>query len=37
MMHSVDLITHNDEFDVPLTYADCYFLKALLCYQKRYV
>ena len=30
LMHSVGSIPHNQEIDVPLTYADYYFLEALL-------
>jgi len=29
-MHSVGSIPHNQEIDVPLNYADYYFLEALL-------
>lgn len=37
LMHSVGSIPHNSEVDVPLTYADYYFLEALLRYQKWYL
>ena len=29
LMHSVGSIPHNNEIDVPLNYADYYFLEAL--------
>ena len=35
--HSVGSIPHNGEIDVPLTYADYYFLEALLRYKKWYL
>jgi uncharacterized protein YyaL (SSP411 family) len=34
LMHSVGHLPGNSEIDVPLTYADYYFLEALLRYQK---
>ncbi|HNR43240.1 MAG TPA: glycoside hydrolase family 88 protein [Bacteroidales bacterium] len=34
LMHSVGSIPHNSEIDVPLTYADYYFIEALLRYRK---
>lgn len=34
LMHSVGSIPHNNEIDVPLNYADYYFLEALLKYKK---
>ncbi|MBO9595751.1 MAG: glycoside hydrolase family 88 protein [Niabella sp.] len=34
LMHSVGSIPHNNEIDVPLVYADYYFLEALLRYRK---
>ena len=37
LMHSVGSIPHNGEVDVPLTYADYYFLEALLRYKKWYL
>ncbi|MGQ7947287.1 glycoside hydrolase family 88 protein [Flavobacterium sp. WC2509] len=37
LMHSVGSIPHNSEIDVPLTYADYYFLEALLRYKKWYL
>lgn len=37
LMHSVGSIPHNGEIDVPLTYADYYFLEALLRYKKWYL
>jgi unsaturated chondroitin disaccharide hydrolase len=37
LMHSVGSIPHKSEIDVPLTYADYYFLEALLRYQKWYL
>ncbi|MNT25773.1 Unsaturated glucuronyl hydrolase [compost metagenome] len=37
LMHSVGSIPHGGEIDVPLTYADYYFLEALLRYQKWYL
>lgn len=37
LKHSVGSIPHNSEIDVPLTYADYYFLEALLRYQKWYL
>jgi rhamnogalacturonyl hydrolase YesR len=33
LMHSVGSIPHNSEVDVPLTYADYYFVEALLRYK----
>lgn len=36
LMHSVGSIPHNNEIDVPLNYADYYYLEALLKYQKNY-
>lgn len=35
VMHSVGSIPHKNEIDVPLVYADYYFLEALLRYQKK--
>jgi len=37
LQHSVGSIPHNSEIDVPLTYADYYFIEALLRYQKWYL
>lgn len=37
LMHSVGSIPHKSEVDTPLTYADYYFLEALLRYQKWYL
>lgn len=37
LMHSVGSIPHGGEIDVPLTYADYYFLEALLRYKKWYL
>ncbi|MFC3336744.1 glycoside hydrolase family 88 protein [Flavobacterium palustre] len=37
LKHSVGSIPHNNEIDVPLTYADYYFVEALLRYQKWYL
>lgn len=37
LKHSVGSIPHKSEIDVPLTYADYYFLEALLRYQKWYL
>jgi unsaturated chondroitin disaccharide hydrolase len=37
LLHSVGSIPHKSEIDVPLTYADYYFLEALLRYQKWYL
>ncbi|MFD1816653.1 glycoside hydrolase family 88 protein [Pseudarcicella hirudinis] len=37
LMHSVGSIPHNSEVDTPLTYADYYFLEALLRYKKWYL
>ncbi|MFC5683676.1 glycoside hydrolase family 88 protein [Flavobacterium sp. MAHUQ-51] len=37
LKHSVGSIPHNSEIDVPLTYADYYFLEALLRYKKWYL
>jgi len=34
LMHSVGSIPHNSEIDVPLTYADYYFIEALLRFRK---
>lgn len=34
LKHSVGSLPHNSEVDAPLTYADYYFLEALLRYQK---
>ncbi|WP_018629057.1 glycoside hydrolase family 88 protein [Niabella aurantiaca] len=34
LMHSVGSIPHNNEIDVPLVYADYYFLEGLLRYRK---
>lgn len=34
LMHSVGAIPHNSEIDVPLVYADYYFLEALLRYNR---
>ncbi|MBJ6368252.1 glycoside hydrolase family 88 protein [Snuella sedimenti] len=36
LMHSVGSIPHNAEIDVPLNYADYYYLEALVRYQNRY-
>ena len=37
LKHSVGAIPYNSEVDVPLTYADYYFLEALLRYKKWYL
>jgi unsaturated chondroitin disaccharide hydrolase len=37
LMHSVGSIPHKSEIDVPLTYADYYFMEALLRYKKWYL
>jgi hypothetical protein len=37
LKHSVGSIPHNGEIDVPLTYADYYFLEALLRYKQWYL
>lgn len=37
LMHSVGSLPHNSEVDVPLTYADYYFLEALYRYKKWYL
>ncbi|HMR93141.1 MAG TPA: glycoside hydrolase family 88 protein [Chitinophagaceae bacterium] len=37
LMHSVGSIPHDSEIDVPLVYADYYFLEALLRYNKWYL
>ena len=37
LLHSVGTIPGNNEIDVPLTYADYYFLEALLRYKKWYL
>ncbi|WP_153798860.1 glycoside hydrolase family 88 protein [Foetidibacter luteolus] len=37
LMHSVGALPYNSEVDVPLTYADYYFLEALLRYKKWYL
>ncbi len=34
LMHSVGSIPHNNEIDVPLNYADYYYLEALMRYKK---
>ncbi|MNY69801.1 hypothetical protein D3C86_2077980 [compost metagenome] len=34
LKHSVGSLPHKSEIDVPLIYADYYFLEALLRYQK---
>jgi hypothetical protein len=34
LMHSVGSIPGNSEVDVPLTYADYYFIEALMRYRK---
>ncbi len=34
LMHSVGSIPHNTEIDVPLTYADYYYVEALVRYQR---
>lgn len=36
LKHSVGSIPHNAEIDVPLNYADYYYIEALTRYQKRY-
>ncbi|MFK5972858.1 MAG: glycoside hydrolase family 88 protein [Flavobacteriaceae bacterium] len=36
LKHSVGSIPHNNEIDVPLNYADYYYLEALIRYQKQY-
>ncbi len=37
LQHSVGAIPSNSEVDVPLTYADYYFIEALLRYRKWYL
>ena len=37
LTHSVGSIPHKSEIDVPLTYADYYFLEALLRYKNWYL
>ena len=37
LKHSVGSIPHNNEIDVPLTYADYYFVEALLRYKEWYL
>ncbi|MNR43302.1 hypothetical protein D3C85_1619120 [compost metagenome] len=37
LKHSVGALPFNSEVDVPLTYADYYFLEALLRYKKWYL
>jgi hypothetical protein len=37
LMHSVGSIPHKSEIDVPLTYADYYFLEALHRYKNWYL
>ncbi|KAF2330716.1 glucuronyl hydrolase [Flavobacterium daemonense] len=37
LLHSVGSLPHKSEVDVPLTYADYYFLEALLRYKKWYL
>jgi len=37
LMHSVGSIPHGNEIDVPLNYADYYYLEALLRYKKNYL
>ena len=37
LMHSVGSIPHKSEIDVPLTYADYYFIEALLRYKNWYL
>ncbi len=37
LQHSVGSLPHKSEIDVPLTYADYYFLEALLRYEKWYL
>jgi len=37
LKHSVGSLPHKSEVDVPLTYADYYFIEALLRYQKWYL
>jgi unsaturated chondroitin disaccharide hydrolase len=37
LMHNVGSIPHNDEVDAPNTYADYYFLEALMRYKKWYL
>ena len=34
LMHSVGSLAHNSEVDVPLTYADYYYIEALMRYKK---
>ena len=34
LMHSVGSLAHNSEVDVPLTYADYYYIEALMRYRK---
>lgn len=37
LMHCVGSLPHKSEVDVPLAYADYYFIEALLRYQKWYL
>lgn len=37
LLHSVGSLPHNSEVDMPLTYADYYFIEALLRYKKWYL
>jgi len=37
LKHSVGSIPHNNEIDVPLNYADYYYIEALLRYKKNYL
>ncbi|MBD0832586.1 glycoside hydrolase family 88 protein [Aestuariibaculum sediminum] len=37
LKHSVGSIPHNNEIDVPLNYADYYYIEALLRYKKQYL
>ncbi|MBT2750093.1 MULTISPECIES: hypothetical protein [unclassified Lysobacter] len=37
LRHSVGSIPHKSEVDVPLTYADYYFVEALLRYRRWYL
>jgi hypothetical protein len=34
LMHSVGSMPHNSEVDVPLTYADYYYVEAMMRYKK---
>ena len=37
LLHSVGSLPENSEVDVPLTYADYYFIEALMRYKEKYL